>query len=177
MKFIDHNKMSLKIQKGFTLIELVLYVGIFSILMGVMATIFGQIVDVQSESQGVSYVDQDGKYILGKLVYDVKSLNVDDSLVTPANPGNQTTSLQLQINSINYTYSLNSNGNLIIRNVSTGETNVLNSANTAISGLSFQRLGAGGSNDTIRVSFTVSSRISQPSGPESRSFETTLARQ
>lgn len=165
-----------KRQKGFTLIELVLYAGLLSILVGVMGMMFGQIVDVQLESEATASVDQDGRYILGKMIYDTKSLNTTDAVISPANPGDTTTSLQLQINSINYTYSLDSNSNLVLTNGATGETNVLNSWQSSVSGLNFQRIGAGGSNDTVRVSFTINSRVQQHSGVESRSFQTTLAR-
>ena len=166
-----------KTQKGFTLIELVLYVGILSILVGVMSTMFGQIVEVQLESEATSTVDQDGRYILSKMFYDMKSINTSDVITTPASPGSQTSTLQIRVNSINYTYSLNSGGNLILTNGSTGEVNVLNSANSSVTGLTFQRIGAGDTNDTIRVNFTVVSRVKQPSGDESRAFQTTLAKQ
>lgn len=164
-------------QRGFSLIELVLYAGILSILIGVMSALFGSIVEVQLESEATSGVDQDGRYVLGKMVYDMRSINENDSIVIPANPGVTSSTLQIQVNSINYIYSINANGNLIVTNASTGESNVLNGYNTTVSGLTFQRLGAGGTNDTIRVNFTVQSRIQQPSGFESRSFQTTLARQ
>ncbi len=163
--------------KGFTLIELVLYTGLLSILVGVMGAMFGQILDVQLESEATASVDQDGRYVLAKMIYDMKSVNTGDSIIVPANPGDTTSTLQIEINSIDYTYSLDSNSNLILTNGSTGEVNVMNGVNSSVSGVSFQRIGAGGSNDTIRVSFTVSSRIQQTSGIESRTFQTTLARQ
>lgn len=177
MNLFRGKSFSKKRQKGFTLIELVLYVGILSILIGVMTAIFGQIVEGQLEAEASSATDQDGRYVLGKMIYDMKSVNVTDTVVIPASPGVQTSTLQLQINSINYTYSLNSNGDLILTNGTTGEVNKLNSVNSSISGLNFQRLGAGGTNDTVRVNFTVTSRNTQSAGPESKSFETTLARQ
>lgn len=164
-------------QKGFTLIELVVYVGIMSMLVAVMGAMFGQIVEVQLESEATSSVDQDGRYILGKMIYDMKSLNVSDNLVAPANPGNQGNTLQLRINSILYTYSVNGSGNLIVTDASTGQSNQLNGSNTSVSGLNFQRIGSGGVNDTIRMTFVLSTRVSQHSGTESRTFTTTLSRQ
>lgn len=177
MQNIFCKKHSKKRQRGFTLIELVLYAGLLSILVGVMGVMFGQIVDVQLESEATAVVDQDGRYVLGKMIYDMKLLNTDDVIVTPANSGDTSSTLQLNINSINYTYSLDSNDNLVLTNGSTGESNVLNGWQSSVSNLSFQRIGAGGSNDTIRVTFTINSRVQQHSGIESRTFQTTLARQ
>jgi prepilin-type N-terminal cleavage/methylation domain-containing protein len=170
-------------QKGFTLIELIIYVGIFSILIGVMSAMFGSILDVQLESEATSSVDQDGRYLLSKLTYDFKTINptlnlaTPDKITTPANPGDTSPTLQIRVNSVDYVYSLNSSNNLQVQNVSTGEMNVLNSVGTSVTGLSFQRVGSGGSNDTIRVNFTVQSRTLRTTGYESRSFQTTLARQ
>jgi hypothetical protein len=95
----------------------------------------------------------------------------------PASLGTPTDTLQLQIpgNALNYIYSLDSNGNLQL--VNSSGTFVLNSYSTQVSGLTFERIGTGGNNDTIRVNFTVTTRIPQAKGFESRSFQTTLGRQ
>lgn len=164
----------MKRTRGFTLIELVLYMGILSILMTVLAALFSTIINVQLESKATSSVDQTGRYLLSKLFYDTKSMS---DIVTPAFPGEQSGTLQIQRNSIHYTYSLDSNNNLRLKNESTGEENVLNSFDTQVTGLTFLRVGAGGNNDTVQVTFTVSSRIVQPKGLESRNFQTTLGRQ
>ena len=157
--------------KGFTLIELILYVGILSILIGVLSTIFGAIIDVQLNSASTSAVDQDGRYIISKLSYDFKEATAS---AQPALPGNTTSSLTLQIpgNALNYTYSLDPNGNLLL--VNDDGSNQLNSSDTEVSNLSFTRIGSGGDDDTIRINFTVTSRINQPSGEETQSFQTTL---
>src|SRR5258708_34652887 len=113
--------------KGFTLIELVIYIGVLSILLTAMSALFTSIIDVQFESTSTSSVNQDGRYLLSKLLYDVKSItNVPpDGIVVPATAGVQSTTMQLTINSINYTYSLDSNNNLQVVNNSTGVSSVL----------------------------------------------------
>src|SRR6266404_1489448 len=152
-------------QKGFTLIELVIYIGILAILLSVLSSIFTSILDVQLQPTSTSSVNQDGRYLLSKLLYDVKS---SSAILVPANPGTVSSTMQLTINSINYTYSLNG-GNLQIVNNSTNDTDVLNSYDTSISGLTFTRVGNGGSSDTVRVSYTVSSRAKSRSGIETKS--------
>src|SRR5579864_470557 len=121
-------------QSGLTLIELVVYLGMLVLLISVLSSIFSAIVDVQLNSNSTSGVNQDGAYILAKLNHDIASTS---AILVPANPGNQTSTMQVTINSINYTYSLNSSNNLQIVNNSTNETNVLNSYNTSVSGLTF----------------------------------------
>lgn len=162
-----------KKQEGFTLIELVLYMGLLTILIGVLSSIFSSIVDVQLQSTATSSVDQDGRYLLSKLLTDVHSAS---AIVTPANPGDVSSTMQITANSINYTYSLDNNNNLQVVNSSTGEVNVLNSFETFVSSLSFTRVGSGGSNDTIRVAYTLTSRTTKRSGQETKSYQTTLGR-
>jgi len=159
------------VSRGMTLVELVLYMGILALLITVLSSIFSAIVDVQLNSTSLSSVDQDGNYLLAKFTHDVAS---SSAILIPASPGNQTSTLQLTINSINYTYSLNSSGNLQLVNNSTSETNVLNSYNTSVSGLTFTRIGNGGSNDTVQMSYTITSRTKERAGYETKSFTTTL---
>jgi type II secretory pathway pseudopilin PulG len=165
-----------KINKGYTLIEFVIYTGILAILLGVLSSIFTSIVDVQLESTATSSVNQDGRYLLSKLLYDAKSASTS-GILAPANPGTAST-MQLTINSINYTYSASSSGNLQVVNNSTGAANALNSYDTSISGLTFTRVGNGGSSDTVRVAFTLKSRTVERAGvQETKSFQTTLGGQ
>lgn len=155
-----------------TLIEMVIYMGMLVLLISVLSSIFSAIVDVQLNSNSTSSVDQDGSYLLEKFTRDVAS---SSAILVPANPGNTSNTLQITINSINYTYSVNNNNNLQVVNNSTNDTEVLNSYNTSVSGLTFTRIGSGGSSDTVQVAYTVTSRIKERAGQyETKSFTTTL---
>lgn len=169
-----HKKHKVEKQRGFTLIELVLYVGILSILLGVVATIFGQILDVQLSSESTSTVDQDGRYILAKLTHDFQS---SSPIVfgSTMELGASSTILNMNLNreSTDTVYSLDSSGNLILTNIY--GTNTLNSVYTRISNLSFRRLGLDDSKDTVQINFTVTSRIPKNNSYESRSFQSTFA--
>jgi prepilin-type N-terminal cleavage/methylation domain-containing protein len=159
-------------QGGFTLIELTVYMGILAILISVLSSVFGSIVDVQLQSGATSSVDQDGRYIMAKLTHDVKSAS---AMILPANPGDVTDTLQITINSINYTYGLDSNNNLEVTDDGSGTSDMLNSYDTSVSNLSFTRIGSGDNNDTVNVSYTLTSRTKDENGQvESETFQTTL---
>ncbi len=171
-------KKKFTLQKGFTLTEIIIYMGLLLVLITILSRLFSSILDVRLESQSSSSVDLDGRYILNKLIYDMRSMQTStpskDTIVSPASPGLSGSTLTFKVNSINYTYNLN-NGNLQFTN-NNGSDN-LNSIDTTVSNLQFNRIGNGTNTDTIRVSFTLTSKITKNSGPESRTFQTTISSQ
>lgn len=158
-------------QKGFTLVELLLYMGILSMLIAVLSVLFGSILDTQLDSQSTSSVDQDARYIQARMTYDMQR---GSDIVLPA-LGTPSQTLQIAIDTTNYTYSLDVNGNLQLSDdVNSFQ---LNSADTSISSINFERIGDGDTDDTVRVTYTVLSDIQETSGQESRTVQTTLGLQ
>jgi len=155
---------------GVTIVELLLYMGIFSIVLTLLTAIFTQVIDVQLEADATSSVQLDGRYILSRLSYDVHRA---DSIVSPA-LGNQGSSMQLLIGGMTYTYSIDGGGNLVVADT-TGTSYQLNSYNTTISNTIFRQVGnfAGGDN-TIKITYTVTSKTMEDKGPKMRTFSTTV---
>ena len=162
----------IKKNSGFTLLELIISMGILMVLVSVLLTLFGQILDVQLESKATSSVDQNGRFIMARLTHDMQQAT---QIITPVTPGQEGDTLALHINGTTHTFSASSSGNLVLSN--TNGTDVLNSTTASISAFSVTRLGNGDTNDTIRVAFTVTTRTERPSGKEQKSFQTTLGLQ
>ncbi len=154
--------------KGFTLIELSLYMSLLSILLLVLATIFTQILDVRLESESGSSVSSDERFIISRFAYDIGRA---DNVAIPTVLGDNTTTLQLTINSVNYTYNLNST-NLVLTDAIGMEK--LNSFGTRVSNLTFKRLGNLNGKHTIQIHFTLTSTVSRTSGPEVKNSQTTI---
>ena len=167
----NFKKINIYFQKGVTMIELLLYMGILSVLLMMLTSIFISALDVQSESQTTSSVEQDGNYILARLSYDIhraQSINI------PTANGVTNNNFQIIIGGVNYTYSMDGNNNLILTN-NLGVNN-LNNYGTSVSAFSAQRLGnAGGIENTLRITFTVTSRTKRISGFEVKNFQTNLS--
>ena len=159
-------------QKGTTIVELLLYMAILSIFLTVLTSVFVQALDVQSESQATSSVEQDGNYILARLNYDIhraQSINIPETNGAPP-----TNSFQIVIDGVDYTYSLDVNNNLIITN--NAEVNNLNNFGSSVTAFSVTRLGnVGGIEDNLKISFTVTSKVKRISGFESKNYETNLS--
>lgn len=154
-------------QKGFTIVEMVLYIGLLSMFLLTFTQLLGTIVEVRLESSATSSVEQDSRFLLTRLMYDVERAS---TIVTPANAGNQGSSLQLTINGVDYTYSL-SGANIVLTSQNTAEQ--LNSQETEVVSLVFRRIG-NGVKDTVRMSTTIQSATVRKSGRETRSLQTTV---
>ena len=157
-------------QRGFTLIELLLAMALMGGFIIVLTSIFSAAVSVQSESQAASSVDQDGRFILSRLHYDISRA---DSISTPAALGASGSQLTLVIGGVANTYVLGS-GNLQLTN-DTG-TSALNGSETSLSNLSVQRLGNSGGKETIRLSFTITSKARDNQGTRAQTFTMTAGR-
>lgn len=158
--------------EGFTLIELIIYMGVLAILIAMLGSAFAQIVEVQTDTKATSAVDQDSRYIIAKLNYDMQA---SSSISAPA-VGSQSATLQMVVNSVQQTYTLDGGGNFQL--TAGSQSANLNSVNTGISNVSFKRLGTGTATDTIQVKFTLTSKVARSGNKtEVKTFQTTIGKQ
>ncbi|MBI4097708.1 MAG: type II secretion system protein [Candidatus Levybacteria bacterium] len=157
-------------QRGFTLVELLLYMGFFSIILVVTLQMFGSVFDAQIESQATSSVATDGRFILSRFNYDMARAQ---SISDPTLQGIPNAALAIVIEGTTFTYSLDS-GDLLLTDSSNSTIDQLNSEATSVSDLSFIRL-AGGENgkDVIQLSFTLTSEAIRKTQKEIVTFQTT----
>lgn len=159
----------MKKNRGFTLVELLIYIGLLTIFMSIVTRIFTGIIEVQLSSEATGSVEEDGRFIYSRLSYDVSRAT---SVLTPSGLGDQTNSLTILIGGETHTYSMNSNNLMLVNNLG---ANQLNSAGTRISNLSFQRLGNVNGQYSIQAKFTITSTTQQINGPDTKNIETTIA--
>jgi len=157
-----------KIKNGFSLIELILYGALLSVFLVVMTDLFVTSLDVKLESEATSATEQDGRYILSKFISE--SSQADDVLV-PINIGDTSDQLQVAINGQVHTFFL-ANGDLMLTDASTSAR--MNSSETTISNVTFERIGNESGKNSIRIAFVVTSVTQRNSGPETRSFQTSI---
>lgn len=158
---------NLRPKQAFTLVELLVYMGLLTTLLVILSQIFVSILEIRSESEAAHPLEQDSQAILARLNYDI---NRATSITTPINPGNTTSNLEIVVGPDTYTYQLNSNNLELVNNFG---TNNINSSQTSITNLNFQRLGTGGK-DSIKIQFTIESKTRRPGGPETKTYQTTV---
>ena len=162
-----------QIKRGFTLIEIIIYMALLSIFLLTLTDIFVSILDVQLESDATSAVEQDGRFILSRMAYDIPRAS---SIDIPPQIGQTRSNLRMTIGGVTYEYAENG-GNLQLTN-NLGTSN-LNGSETAVSNLSFQKIANSavvGTKETIKINFTIESITQRTQGPEVRNFQTTVGR-
>ncbi len=155
-------------KNGFTLIELILFMGIFSILLYMITNIFVTTLDAKRESESYSGITQDGTYILNRLQYDIARA---ETITTPLTLGEQTSTLQMTIDGVTNTYALD-NDNLIL--VVGEESLALNGYDTTVTNLTFRRLGNANGKNSIQVSYQLTSKTNTRQGFRQRVFTSTF---
>lgn len=168
MKLFTNPTQSLthKLSRGFTIVELLIYMGLVAVLLTILSSIFLSALEAQLSSQASSASLTAGRYILTRLEYD---LHRSTSLNVPAVLGQSSTSLVVSAGGTSLSFALES-GNLTL--TTGGTTRVLNDIGTTVTDLKFTRLGNTGGKPTVLISFTVTGTDSTP--PEVRTFETTI---
>ncbi len=121
-------------EEGVTLVELLLYMGILAVLLVVLTEMFVSIVDVQLSSKSFTNVEADGRFMVARITYDI---NRADSITTPANPGDSSSSLVLDIGGETYTYALSGD---ILQLTNLSGTDSINSTETGVSAPNFQKI-------------------------------------
>ena len=144
---------NLKSKKAFSLIELLLYIAIVSIMMIVMTSFFGTIVESSLRSQTINEVQQNSSQIINFITQNIRN---SSSIITPTT-GNSSSSLISTVSGSPIGFDLNS-GNLryTTNPLDSLPTYInLNSNRVTVTSLTIYNL-TGGSEGNIRIVMTLS---------------------
>lgn len=163
------NKNKVLNKKGVTLVELLLYMGLLSILLVVLTDILVAALNLGLGAKSYSAVESDGRYIMSRITYDIKRAS---EILVPENVGDQDSSLELVIFDEISSYELSS-GDLLL--VNPYGTNNINGSDSIVSDLTFTRVMQGSTATSIKVEFTVTGKAKNNVGQEVQQFESTIA--
>ena len=165
----------MKNNHGFTLLEIVIYIGLLGILLVVMSQVFIAILGTKLNSDSSAGVAQDGAYMLARLSYDIHRAA---RIVSP-NLGASSSTLVLEATDSGvlrtYTYALTDG----LLTLSDGiNTDRINGGGTTISQFSVTRIGNSDiipdAKDTLKIALTEESTYTRSSGIETMVFQTTI---
>ena len=138
-------------KKAFTLIELLISMGLMSLFFVVLGNIFVSVLDIKTDSETASIVEIDGRYVLSRLMYDVSRA---ESIVSPA-LGVTADTLVLSIDGIEYSYSVD--GQVLELTDAVGSFPLI-SFLTQLSEFEVTRIGNITGKNSLQVSFTLTSQ-------------------
>lgn len=160
-------KKILKNQNGLTIVEMLIYMSLLSIMLIILTEMFVSILNLKADLNALSYNEQDSKYILSRFNAD---MNGAQNISVPASNGSTTSSMAIVKNGITHTYEVNGDNLQLTNNLGTFN---LNSSETIIKNVTFKRIG-NNNKDTIQFKFTVESKqIRSGNRTESVNFQTT----
>lgn len=155
-----------QIQKGFTIVELLVYMALLSIFLTVLLDIFSTTLNQKLSSEATSAISQDSRYFLSKLSYEIENA---DSVALPV-LGTTGPSLQIVTGGITSTYGITA-GNLVL--TQGGITMKLNGLDTALDNISFKNIGNVGGKPTVQIIYTIHSNITLPGAVQSQTITVT----
>lgn len=174
MKKLFENLKVSRSQKGTSLIELIVYFALLSTVLVIAVDIMFRTSEFSLESAAQSGLQEDARFIISRLSYDIHRA---ENITTPANIGTSTSTLVLTNGSDTYTYSLV--GSDLELQSETGPLPTIQNANinsnqTKVNSISFQRLGNSSGKHTFKITFNLEGATSQKGGPEQKTFETVV---
>lgn len=160
----------IKKTKGTTIIELVIYMGLLTIFMSLLMSLLTATLNFKTKSESISAVQQDARFILLRLSYDVYNA---DSVIVPASLGNPEDSLSMVSSGSGVTFAVDANDDLI--QTIDGMATKLNGSDTKVTEFSVESLGVLGEDPTIKVNLTIEGRTTiLGNRVETETIETTL---
>lgn len=154
-------------KSGFTLVELLLYMGLLSIFLVTLTDLLVAILDVKEESSAVSPVEQDGRFIAERLAYD---LYRSTGITNPGPVGAVADNLAFTVGATTYYYGISGTDLQFGNSLGAPASSTVNGSETVISGTSFQKIGSASGNSGVLVKFSVTSIPVRSGVAETKTF-------
>ena len=152
------------------MVELLIYIGLLTLFLTVLTTLFVSIFKLQLTTQSTSSLTQDTRFIIARMGYDIENAK---NISVPSALGQTTNSLTFT-DSGDHALIYELDGDNLTLNGTP-----INGLDTSISSITFQKIGtqppasATPPPPTIQVKFTINSNIIEESGPRSQDIQTT----
>ncbi|PIS05229.1 MAG: hypothetical protein COT81_02345 [Candidatus Buchananbacteria bacterium CG10_big_fil_rev_8_21_14_0_10_42_9] len=123
-------------KNGFTLLELLVYIGILSFVLVVIAGVFITFGQGKGKVDARAEINQNLSLIIGKIQQDLQDA---DSVSTPSSTNDATSSLSMDVNGTTVSYATSSDSTLFTR-TSGSDTQTINSGKVKFNSFLVERL-------------------------------------
>ncbi len=161
-----------KFQKGFSLIELVIYIAIFAVVAGAGIGILIIVLRIQSRETSSSEVAQQANFVM----QTIQRLTRESSLIEMT-AGNSETVLKLRMKDANVDPILiSSDAAAVYLKQGTAATTTLTGSQVKVDGLFFRKYQNPGAHDSVTVDLSLSYNTENPQRMASRTLRSAIAR-
>ncbi len=158
-------KLENKIQKGFTLLETLLYITLTTIIIGAISTFITVTMQVQATNFAVSEVEQTGNQAMGIISFNIRNA----TLLNSPTIGDTTSSLSVNVanSAINPTV-LTIYGSRITMQEASNAVIFLTPTSVNVTNLSFQNVSQISTKSSIKIQFTIN--YANPNGSRANTY-------
>lgn len=168
------NKIKIKNQQGFTLIEVLIYIALVGTVVGNFISFGLSIATYQNKAFIIQEVNSSLREAMGHISWQVKEA---DQIISPQ-PGEETDRLIYKQEAAGSNIVISASGNGLYQAEGAGDPQFLTSQTVKVSGISFRNLAGAGRKDSIQVSLSIESgnMSSTPEFAYAQSMQTTATR-
>jgi hypothetical protein len=144
---------------GFTLVEVLIYMGLLTGFLLVISAVFSITISTQTDVVQSQQIDQDTQYLIAKIQYEVQNA---DSITTPAANGDTASSFAIVSSGTTYTYFVEDDQLKVSDGI---EENVLTSPDVRVTSLDILRLGNTYGLSALSFDLTIQNILNNESRP------------
>lgn len=156
-------------KNGFTLIEILVYFTLVSVILLIVVDLFIRISESSIKSTAKSEINIEGEYLIRRLAYDIRKA---DDIVFPANPGQDGNVMWLVLDGQSYIYRSDGTSMELLVTPSASFVDITSNL-VEITGLTFRNIGGG--KPTVKIILTLETTKEPKDGPETKNFETVIS--
>jgi hypothetical protein len=160
------------LRRGFTLFELVIFMGIFAGVIVMFVTILVSVMRVQVRQEGAAEVNGQSQFVLQSIQRYVEQSSLVEM---PADTASTTLKLRMVSSSTDPTV-IYSSSSIVYVTQAGGSPQPLSSNKVLVSNLTFVKRANAGGHDSVSVAFTVAFNTASPQQQFSQFFSTGIAR-
>ena len=157
--------------QGFTLIEMLVAISIFTVIAIAFISILVMVTQVQVHSSSSAVVDQESQFLLQKLQYYVQTAGLID---VPTSTPTSTLKFDMASSSFDPSYITLASGTVYLQQTAGGTLQPLTSNKVSVSNLLFTRHASPPGHDSVSISYTIAYNTSNIEQAFSQLFQTSV---
>jgi len=166
------NSYSFNSRKAFTLIEILIYLGIFAIIAGTLTGILNSVVRIQTRELAGNEVSQQMNFVMSTIQRLVRE---SSKIEMEAGASGSAINLRMASSTLDPTLIFAS-GTMVYLQQGTGEAAPLTNSKVKVDNLTFKKYSQYPGHDVVQVNLTMSYNTANPQQQSSQTLQSTIAR-